>query len=403
MAALHFGTTLSTEERAEKQRLIVRDAIALLSLFAITAVLFTLTLLLFRSFSQHRQKLGERWRMRGETALNSGHPENAIEALRSALAYAPSNRGLQIELAEALAASGRTQEALAYFNTLLESEPGNGMINLQLARLAARQGSTNVALEHYESAMDGTWQGDGYVRRREVRLEMARYLIGLKRYDEARSQLLVAAGNAPDDVAVKLQIADLLEQAQYPADALVLYRGMLTRHHVRLAALQGAARTAFELGRFIEARSYLERAITNPDFAKEAESSRDANREMLADCTRILELYPLPSLRVKERATRISYNAKTAFARLTSCLAQNNTSAPLQGLATQWQQTPATSTINALERDPQLEQTMMQLVYETEKVTSQSCGAPTGDDALLLKIAQAPDLVAAGPGMLGPQ
>jgi hypothetical protein len=30
----------------------------------------------------------------------------------------------------------------------------------------------------------------------------------------------------------------------------------------------------------------------------------------------------------------------------------------------------------------------MNLIFDTEKQTAQACGAPTGDDALLLKIAQ---------------
>jgi hypothetical protein len=35
----------------------------------------------------------------------------------------------------------------------------------------------------------------------------------------------------------------------------------------------------------------------------------------------------------------------------------------------------------------------MQLVYQTEQLTSQHCGTPNGNDALLLKIANAPEAV----------
>jgi predicted Zn-dependent protease len=138
MAELHLRSHLKPEERQQKQRLILRDAVALLSLFAITVVLSFVTYFLFHSFSVHRKELAQRWLSRGESAMRAGQPLAAIEALRSAQAYAPDDEKLQIELAEALAAAGRTSEAVAYFNTLLESQPGNGMINLQLARLAAR-------------------------------------------------------------------------------------------------------------------------------------------------------------------------------------------------------------------------------------------------------------------------
>jgi hypothetical protein len=46
-----------------------------------------------------------------------------------------------------------------------------------------------------------------------------------------------------------------------------------------------------------------------------------------------------------------------------------------------------------LEQNPELEQTIMQLVYQTEQVASRECGAPMGNDALLLKISQAPEAV----------
>jgi hypothetical protein len=35
----------------------------------------------------------------------------------------------------------------------------------------------------------------------------------------------------------------------------------------------------------------------------------------------------------------------------------------------------------------------MQLVYDTEQLTAQVCGEPTGEDAALLRIAQSPDSI----------
>jgi hypothetical protein len=65
----------------------------------------------------------------------------------------------------------------------------------------------------------------------------------------------------------------------------------------------------------------------------------------------------------------------------------------LQGLVERWQKLPSKVTLAQLEKDPELAETQIQLVYDTELVTQQVCGAPTGDDALLLKIAQAPNQV----------
>ena len=394
MSVLPLRSLLTPEERQQKQKLILRDSLALLSLFAIVVVLFFVTLFLFRSFSIHRQELAQRWLTRGESALHAGKPIAAIDALRSALAYAPDNENLQIELAEALAAAGRTQEAVAYFNTLLDSRPGNGMINLQLARLAAKQGEEAASIEYYQAALDGTWEGDGYIRRREVRIELSKYLIDRKRYDQARNQLLIAAGNAPDDYDLEITIAGMLEQAQDPVNALHLYQKALQHRPVRLTALEGASRATYSLSRYLQAKEFLERTLNHPDFEKQASDVQAQYRDMLSDADHILLLYPGPDLSVAARAERILANKKTAQERIAACLSTKTSVPPdLQALSDQWQQLPPTLRLLQLEQNPELEQRIMQLVYQTEQVTSQQCGTPNGDDALLLKIANAPEAV----------
>ena len=377
-----------------RQRLILRDALALSSLFAIAIVLFFITLALFHSFSVHRERLKERWLARGERALQAGQPLVAINALRSALAYDTEDKQIQIKLAQALAAAGRTQEAVAYFNTLLESLPGNGPIHLELARLAAEQGQQTLAIEHYQAALDGTWQGDGYVRRREVRLELAKYLISQKYDEQARTQLLVAAGNAPDEPGIEIAIAGMLESADDPANALELYRKAARHKPIQLVALEGAGRAAYNMGRFLLAKQYLERAMNHPGFEKLPSDQQAVYRNMLADSDHILLLYPGDDLSVRARAIRVLANRKTAQERLASCLSTKSAiPQPLQDMANRWQQLPRTIQLTQLERDPQLEQTVMQLVYQTETITAQQCGPSSGNDALLLKIAQNPGAV----------
>lgn len=394
MAVFELRSALTTEERQQRQRLILRDTLALSSLLAIVIVLFFVTLALFHSFTVHRQELAKRWLARGEKALQANQPLAAMDALRSALAYAPDDEILQIDLAEALAAAGHTQEAVAYFNTLLESRPGDGMINLQLARLAARQGEEANALDHYEDALDGTWEGNGYTRRREVRLELAQYLIDRRHYDRARNQLLIAAGNAPDDINIQLQIAGMMESAQDPANALHQYQKAMQHRPARLAALEGAGHTAYALNRFLQAKGYLERALNHPDFEKQPSDLQAHFRDMLADADHILLLYPSSDLSARDRAGRILSNRRTAQERLAECLNTKTTVPPeLQTLASQWEQLPTKLGRMQLEQAPQLEQTIMQLVYQTEQVTSRQCVAPTGNDALLLKMAEEPEAV----------
>ena len=393
MATVQTGAILTPEERLARRRLILRDAISLLSLFLITAIIFTLTLFLFRSFTNHRQELGARWKTRGEAALRAGHPEVAIDDLRSSLAYVP-NRETEIELAIALAAAGRTQEAAVYFSTLWESAPGDGTINLQLARLAAKQGDETQAIFYYQSALDGTWQGNGYDRRREVRLELARYLIARREYSPARTQLQIAAGNSPDNPAIKIEIAGLLEQAADPQDALGIYRSLILRPDAPVAALEGAGRTAFAVGLYRVAADSLGRALASPFTSPQPENQIVADRTMLEISQHILTLYPAYDLPPRTRAERVLAIRRIARGRLFSCAGSSAAAPPkLAALVSRWDLLPSEFTLPQLEQQPDLEQSLLQLAWDTETTTSQVCGAPAGEDALLLRISQNPAAV----------
>jgi tetratricopeptide (TPR) repeat protein len=448
MSFFALKSPLTASDRVERRRLILADTMALVTLFAITAVLAVLTNYLYQSYASHQVVLANRWLDRGRQAMQDGKPQAAIDALSSALAYAPGQRNTEIQLAEALASAGRIQEATVYFNALLESEQGSGLINLQLARLAARQGNESQAIEDYQKAIYGNWEGDGYVRRRSVRFELINYLISRQRLDQARNELLVASGNAPDDdITVQLDIARSMEQAQDPGDALHLYKKILHHHASLREALQGAGRTAFELGNYLQAKRYLARALDGPEGDQEAPALLQENRDRLNEATRLLQLYPSSRLSLSERSTRILADRKLAAARLAACTQENasararaaagngarpstgssalppktqsssnplanlashfarhptkpsqNESAapppadPLQALTQRWQLPASVSAAN-LEKDPELAQTQIQLIYDTEIVTQQVCGAPSGDNALLLKIAQAPNQV----------
>ncbi len=432
MSFFALKSPMTASDRHERRRLAFADALSMVILVAITIVLAVMTNYLYQSYASHQVVLAKRWLQRGEEALRQNRPQVAIDALSSALAFAPGDQQTEIKLAEALASAGRVQEATVYFNTLLESQTGSGLINLQLARLAARQGNESQAIDDYQRAIYGNWEGDGYVRRREVRFELINFLIDHHRLDQARSELLVASGNAPeDDLSVQLEIAKKMEQAQDPADALHLYRTILRRHPSQREALDGAGRTAFQMGRYLQAKRYF-------SHANEGSGGEPQDHEELIEANHLLLLYPSSRLSVKERSTRILEDRTLAQARLAQCTQQKaqqpvkNAAAPsvpakrgltlpnplqslesrftrqqatpaaaaaapavdpLQALSARWQQLPKRIALNDLENNPDLAQTQIQLIYDTETVTQQVCGPPTGDDALLLKIAQAPNQV----------
>jgi hypothetical protein len=194
------------------------------------------------------------------------------------------------------------------------------------------------------------------------------------------------------------------------------------------------------MGRYLEAKRFLGHALEGPDVDQEPLTSVQKDRDRLADASRLLLLYPSSRLSIHERGSRILNDRKLALARLAECT-QDRASAPprntaqvtppgpkgtsssnplanlasrftnrpskpaespapaappvdpLQPLVERWQQLPVRLSLADLEKDPELAQAQIQLIYDTELITQQVCGAPSGDDALLLRIAQAPNQV----------
>jgi tetratricopeptide (TPR) repeat protein len=385
--------TLATEDASSaKRRLILRDTLTFLSLTLITVVLFAITLFLFRTFATHREELAKRWSARGQEAISSGYPEQAVVALRTALSYAPGERAYELLLAQALGDAGHTEESFNYFLGLWETQPGDGFINLRLARLADKKNDVQAAINYYRASIYGTWEGDGAVRRREVRLELSRYLIAHRELSNARAELLIAGGNASDDVDLALTLAQLLEQADAPHDALTYYQKVLAREPNNQSALVATGRLEYGLGSFDEAHRLLEQAAREHVAVNSSENQVPAEvTTMLGNSARILDLKPSKNLSSAERIMRILKARDLAKRRFESCNIQMTTNglpSSLQSLGEQW--TAKGSTINhaTLLNDSIEQDAVMKLVYDTEIQTSQICGAPTGDDAILLLLAK---------------
>ncbi len=386
-----------TEVSLAKRRLFLRDSLTFLVLTLITGALFLVTLFLFRSFTSHRAELAVRWSGRGRDALRAGKPQEAIVALRTGLSYAPGTRSYELLLAQALTEAGRTEEASNYFMNLWVTQPGDGFINLELARLAAKKNDKQDAVKYYRASIYGTWEGDGVVRRREVRLELARYLIEQHDLNAARIELLIAAGNSPSDPKLNITLADLLVQTGDVSDAFSYYEKVLQDDSKNHAALEGAGRAAYRLGNFAVAHSLLERALE----AKASPLLKNENRSgdlatMLENSKRILEVRPSGRLRPEERVARILGDRAIAKKRFDGCIAQFDAASGLPSLLQQlklrWTAGDAPMSRPVLLQSLAKQDAAVQLIYDTELQTSQFCGAPTGDDALLLLLAKSPEV-----------
>jgi predicted negative regulator of RcsB-dependent stress response len=400
------STPLTPAERLAKRHLVFKDTLALLSIFAVTCVLAVLTWLIFRSYSQHQSDAAARWKRRGEDALAHKNAPAAVYDLRTSLGYEQQDDpGTEIGLAEGLAEIGTPrslEEAAVYLNTLWEKEPGNGNINLQLARVLARQGQVASALEHYHAAVYGVWEGHGAVQGRQARLEMVRYQISLGRFNDARGELLIAAGNDTSTPTL-MKAAGLLAEAHFPADALHLYQEVATRRPVVLQALEGTGQMAFLLARYRTARTYLDRAL-NASNAAHPLMDRALVEKNLRIANAVMAIYASPELLQRERLRRVVRAYELARKRYMACAnglggqsngpqngrAQIENNDQMTALGNHWQSARPRLTVAALVHSAELEQATMQLVYDTEQVTERSCGEPTGEDEALLRIAASP-------------
>ncbi|MGE5205232.1 MAG: tetratricopeptide repeat protein [Chlamydiota bacterium] len=413
-----------------------------LALVLILAAAFGAATVFANRFYQVKQKqLGQMWFGRGQAALAAAQPQPAIQAFRNALYYSHDDPAYRLRLAEALVAANRIPEAQSYLLTLWQDEPSNSTVNLQLARLAAKQGETQRALRYYHGAIYGLWPDGNVAERQQTRLELIHYLLGLHDSNQADGELIALAPELPRTALAHTQVGALFLQAGDQEHALQEFTEALRLNPKQPAALRGAGEAAFQLGRYLQATRYLDRA-------RRAEPLDSKSEKLLATSRLVLEWNPYAKgLNPRQQAARIVQAFTQARRRLNQCAAlrgisltpalqtpaapatpappstpQNNHApglvakilssikpgengnslagpAPgnsnpsaMQQLQQQVTQLRRDMRPNKLERDPQLADSAMGLVTQIETVTAQQCGAPKGPDlALLLLAHQAED------------
>ncbi len=378
-----------------RRRLIIRDSLVFLGLTAVTVALFVVTFFLFRSFAAHRTELGKRWSDRGRAALQRNQPEQAIDSLRTALSYVPGERSYELLLAQALAQAGHTEEAYNYFSGLWDVQPGNGFINLELARLAAQKKEQRAAVNFYRASIYGTWEGDGAVRRRTVRLELIRYLLKTGDTTAARGELLVAQGNTDNDPAFAFEVGSLYEQAGDRTNALDAYKKAADADPKNPLPLAAAGTLTYDMGEFATARDLLRQALRADEVAGGHEvQERTALADLLQKSDRILELVPSRKLTSEQRVTRLLLLRDLARKRLGVCGAMPQGLPPqLEEINARWPAALKADTRRALLRDASRQDQLLQLIFDTESQADGPCGPAKGDDALLVLLSHDPKAV----------
>ena len=341
---------------------------------------FVLTGIIVRGHKARIQQLAERWFSRGERDLRAGASQQAVDEFQTALAYAPDNDAFRLKLALALMQGGREDEARVHLVNLWEARPGDSNVNLQLARVMARLGHSQEAVRYYHGAIYGVWDSDPLEKRQATRFELAKYLLATRQTNAAESELVALAAESPDSTAAEIKLGDMLMDAGDPMRALSAY--LHARKGPRDApANLGAARAAFALHRFNEAREYAMDAYRSDPKLEDA-----GTLEQTADA--ILKADPhAAGTSAKERSERAYGAFSAAASRLAGCSASASDPDLQQLVAAQQTEFKRLSPAILL-RDPDLRDKAIEWAYSVERTTEGLCGAPTGLDSTLLMLAQ---------------
>jgi tetratricopeptide (TPR) repeat protein len=365
------------------------EPVLLALLFVLVVVFFLAVTGLSRLYHAQQESLANRWFKRGVSDLNSHNFDAAALDFRTALRYSRDNYSYQLNLAEALIGSKRTPEAQAYLANLFDREPENGVVNLELARIAAQNNDPEHALRYYHNAIYATWSndtGDDLKKRREARIELVEYLLKSNATTQAQAELIALAASLGDEPEQQRQLGDLFVRAQDYEHALAAYRFSLKGNRHNPGTEAGAGLAAFRLAQYRVASRYLQAAIAgDPADAKSA--------ALLKTTELVLQLDPYENgIRAAQRDQIVRRDFEIAGDRLKACGLSAGAAGPISSLGTSqrtlgdsWTQLKAHVTERGLERNPDLADSVMNLVFEIERQTATNCGTPTeADEALLL-------------------
>jgi tetratricopeptide (TPR) repeat protein len=365
----------------------------LLASFAILAILFVVTGFAARNYHASEKALAQSWYEKGEAALKAGHPPEAVEDFRTALNYSRSNTLYELRLSEALIAAGHREQAETYLQTLWEREPGDGTINMELARLyAARPNDIQDARRFYHNAIFGSWPDNAITNRRDAHLELVRFLLQKGLNTEADAELIGVQANLPESASLYTSVGKLFMQAQDYPHALQSFRQATELNRKNREAYLGAGEAAFQMGRYLDARSYLLRALAGEEQSKQPS---DAAHE-LAVSSAVVSLDPFERrLSERERVRRTVQAFNRSLARLRECAQSRSIKLPGDAAAGNLQAAyaeamkvkPKVRQADLLAQ-PDLSTIVMDQVSSVEEASSSVCGEGTAQDQALLLISR---------------
>ena len=350
-------------------------------------ILFVITGFTVKRYHAEQKALGGRWYQRGQAALDANRAEEAVDDFHTAVIYARDNTVYQMRLAEALVKANHLAEAAVYLRTLWVHEPGNGTVNLELARLSARSHDPSEAIRYYHNAIFGVWESNPEEQRRQVRIELCKFLLGEGDRNAAESELIALQTELPPDAALHTQIGLMFIQVEDYRHALHEFQQALKLNPKQPGAWAGAGEAAYQIADYAQARRYLQKAVDLEPKDQQAARKLEISRL-------VLELDPFQrQLSQDERDRRGIAAFQQAFSRLKQCAQNRGVNLQAQQAAGPFadvysnvkKMQPKVNRSN-LRRNPDLITNLMDLVMQMEETAQQACGTPPAPDQALLMI-----------------
>jgi tetratricopeptide (TPR) repeat protein len=303
----------------ERAAFVHREFVQLLLLVSIAIAGFVVTRAVAASNREMSLHDAADWYHRGEGAVAAGRVDEAIEAFRRAAARDRTDSRYMLALARALALRHDDEAARNVLLTLREAAPESTEINLELARLAAHRADVSEALRFYHNALYAPWPPDAMADRRNVRLELIRFLLAHDQSGRALSELLAAAGDLPDTPRMHVEVGQLFATAGDYGHSLDQFKQALRLSPDDGEALAGAGRAAFLMARYAVAQDYLRHAPAQIDGVTRTREVVDL----------ILSTDPLAArLGSAERRRRLTSNLSSMRQRLAACDARPGAEPP---------------------------------------------------------------------------
>ncbi|MGA8184310.1 MAG: tetratricopeptide repeat protein [Terriglobia bacterium] len=363
-----------------------RETLVLFSI-VLLVVFFVITGFTVKRYHAAQAALGGRWYQRGDAALQANRPEEAVNDFHTALIYARDNATYQMRLAEALVKANHRAEAEVYLRSLWVRQPGDGNVNLQLARLSANAHNVPEAIRYYHNAIFGVWQGNPETHRRQVRIELCKFLLGEGERNAAESELIALQAELPPEAGLHTQVGLMFAQVEDYRRALQEFQQALKLNPKQSGASAGAGKAAYQLADYAQARRYFQRALDIDPKDQEAAKKLEISRL-------VLELDPFQRrLSQNERGRRTIAAFQQALSRLKQCaqsrgvnLQSQQESGPFASIYSSVKNMQPKVTRANLQRDPDLITNVMDLVMQMEETAQQACGTPPPPDQALLMI-----------------